>query len=127
MPLGLRRFFELVLCGIGCNNVMPGRLGDFLRARWLGHATGISGGRALATVVLDRWPISNNTVCTASRRLRRSIDSSLVIEPHDNAQGKYYQDKGRQRQQHRAAAAKFERPPVDRRMCSRPQSIKMAA
>lgn len=54
VPLRLGRFFELVLCGIGCNNVLPGRLGDFLRARWLGHATDISGGRALATVVLDR-------------------------------------------------------------------------
>lgn len=54
VPLRLGRFFELVLCGIGCNNVLPGRLGDLLRARWLGLDARISGGRALATVVLDR-------------------------------------------------------------------------
>ena len=54
VPLGLGRFFELVLCGIGCNNVLPGRLGDLLRARWLGVDARIPGGRALATVVLDR-------------------------------------------------------------------------
>ena len=54
VPLRLRRFFEFVLCGIGCNNVLPGRLGDLLRARWLGLDAHIPGGRALATVVLDR-------------------------------------------------------------------------
>ncbi len=54
VPLRLGRFFELVLCGIGCNNVLPGRLGDLLRARWLGLDARIPGGRALATVVLDR-------------------------------------------------------------------------
>ena len=54
VPLGLGRFFEFVLCGIGCNNVLPGRLGDLLRARWLGLDARIPGGRALATVVLDR-------------------------------------------------------------------------
>jgi uncharacterized protein (TIRG00374 family) len=54
VPLGLRRFFELVLCGIGCNNVLPGRVGDLLSARWLGLDARIPGGRALATVVLDR-------------------------------------------------------------------------
>jgi len=54
VPLGLRRFFELVLSGIGCNNVLPGRIGDLLRARWLGTDANIPGGRALATVVLDR-------------------------------------------------------------------------
>jgi uncharacterized protein (TIRG00374 family) len=54
VPLGLGRFFELVLCGIGCNNVLPGRVGDLLRARWLGLDARIPGGRALATVVLDR-------------------------------------------------------------------------
>jgi hypothetical protein len=48
------RFYELVLSGVACNNVLPARLGDLLRARWLGRAAGIPSGRALGTVVLDR-------------------------------------------------------------------------
>jgi uncharacterized protein (TIRG00374 family) len=48
------RFGAMVVSGVACNNVLPGRLGDFLRARWLSVAAGIPGGRSLATVVLDR-------------------------------------------------------------------------
>jgi uncharacterized protein (TIRG00374 family) len=53
-PARRRLFLGLVLSGVAVNNVLPGRLGDILRARWLGLDVSIPGGRALATVVVDR-------------------------------------------------------------------------
>jgi hypothetical protein len=52
--VGLARFYEMVVSGVACNNVLPGRLGDLLRARWLGLEAKMPAGRALGTVVLDR-------------------------------------------------------------------------
>jgi uncharacterized protein (TIRG00374 family) len=52
--VGLLRVYELVVSGIACNNVLPGRVGDLLRARWLGREGRFPAGRALGTVVLDR-------------------------------------------------------------------------
>jgi uncharacterized protein (TIRG00374 family) len=52
--VGRREFAAMVMAGVACNNVLPARVGDLLRARWLGRAGGIAAGRALATVVLDR-------------------------------------------------------------------------
>ena len=51
--LGQRRFVEMVVAGVAVNNVLPGRVGDLLRARWVSQGA-FSGGRGLATVVLDR-------------------------------------------------------------------------
>ena len=51
--LGQRRFFEMVVAGVAVNNVLPGRVGDFLRARWVSRGA-YSYGRGLATVMLDR-------------------------------------------------------------------------
>ncbi len=51
--LGQRRFFEMVVAGLAVNNVVPGRVGDLLRARWVSRGA-YSGGRGLATVMLDR-------------------------------------------------------------------------
>jgi uncharacterized protein (TIRG00374 family) len=48
------RFVEMVVSGVAVNNVLPGRVGDVLRARWLQVAGRISAGRALATVFVDR-------------------------------------------------------------------------
>jgi uncharacterized protein (TIRG00374 family) len=48
------RFCEMVVSGVAVNNVLPGRIGDLLRARWLQVAARIPGGRALATVFVDR-------------------------------------------------------------------------
>lgn len=48
------KFGEMVVSGVAVNNVLPGRLGDLLRARWLQVAAQIPGGRALATVFVDR-------------------------------------------------------------------------
>jgi uncharacterized protein (TIRG00374 family) len=50
----LRRYLGYVVGGVACNNVLPGRLGDLFRARWLSLDAGVDGGRALATVLLDR-------------------------------------------------------------------------
>ena len=47
-------FGRTVACSAAVNNVLPGRIGDLLRARWLQVDAGISGGRALATVFIDR-------------------------------------------------------------------------
>lgn len=52
--LSIGRFLQLVIGAIACNNVVPGRPGDFLRAHWLGRATNGSRTRALGTVVVDR-------------------------------------------------------------------------
>src|SRR6476619_1362832 len=51
--LGQRRFFEMVVAGVAVINVLPGRVGDLLRARWVSRGA-YSGGRGLATVMLDR-------------------------------------------------------------------------
>jgi uncharacterized membrane protein YbhN (UPF0104 family) len=48
------RFGEMVVSGTAVNNVVPGRVGDLLRARWLQVASHIPAGRALATVFVDR-------------------------------------------------------------------------
>jgi uncharacterized protein (TIRG00374 family) len=50
----LARFYEMTVSGVAVNNVLPGRIGDFLRARWLGLAARMPAGRAFGTVILDR-------------------------------------------------------------------------
>ena len=52
--LGLRRFYEMVLGGLACNNVLPIRIGEVVRAGWLSREAPMPGGRALGTVALDR-------------------------------------------------------------------------
>ena len=48
------RFYEMTVSGVAVNNVLPGRVGDFLRARWLGLDAGMPYGTAFGTVILDR-------------------------------------------------------------------------
>ena len=50
----LRRFYGMVLSGLACNNVLPVRIGELLRARWLSQEAPMAGGRALGSVALDR-------------------------------------------------------------------------
>lgn len=52
--VSVARFGEMVVSGVAVNNVLPGRIGDLLRARWLQVDARIPGGRALATVFVDR-------------------------------------------------------------------------
>jgi uncharacterized protein (TIRG00374 family) len=47
------RFVEMVVAGVAVNNVLPGRIGDLLRARWVSRGA-FSYGRGVATVVFDR-------------------------------------------------------------------------
>jgi uncharacterized protein (TIRG00374 family) len=50
---GQRQFVEMVVAGVAVNNVLPGRVGDLLRARWVSRGA-FSYGRGIATVVFDR-------------------------------------------------------------------------
>jgi uncharacterized protein (TIRG00374 family) len=52
--VGLRRFYEMVLGGLACNNVLPIRIGEVVRAGWLSREAPMPGGRALGSVALDR-------------------------------------------------------------------------
>ncbi len=52
--LGLGRFYGMVLSGLACNNVLPIRIGELVRARMLSQDAPMAGGRALGTVALDR-------------------------------------------------------------------------
>jgi uncharacterized protein (TIRG00374 family) len=52
--VALARFYEMTVSGIAVNNVLPGRIGDLLRARWLGIAARMPGGRAFGSVIIDR-------------------------------------------------------------------------
>jgi glycosyltransferase 2 family protein len=52
--VGVPRFVEMTVSGVAVNNVLPGRIGDFLRARWLGLAARMPAGKAFGTVVIDR-------------------------------------------------------------------------
>lgn len=48
------RFVEMVVSGVAVNIVLPGRIGDVLRARWVQVAGRTKGGTALSTVFVDR-------------------------------------------------------------------------
>ncbi|MDW8339763.1 MAG: lysylphosphatidylglycerol synthase transmembrane domain-containing protein, partial [Thermoleophilia bacterium] len=48
------RFAGWVVSGVAVNNVVPGRVGDLVRARWLQVAARLRGGLALSTVFVDR-------------------------------------------------------------------------
>ena len=52
--VGARRFYEMVLGGLACNNVLPIRIGEVVRAGWLSREAPMPGGRALGSVALDR-------------------------------------------------------------------------
>ena len=52
--VGSRRFYEMVLGGLACNNVLPIRIGEVVRAGWLSREAPMPGGRALGSVALDR-------------------------------------------------------------------------
>lgn len=52
--LGTSNFVGYIVAGLACNNVIPGRIGDLLRAHWLARGAHIAHGRALATVIVDR-------------------------------------------------------------------------
>ena len=54
LDLTVGRFYALVLGGIGANNVLPLRIGDILRGRWLATSAEIPTGQAFGSVFRDR-------------------------------------------------------------------------
>jgi uncharacterized protein (TIRG00374 family) len=50
---GQLRFLEMVVAGVAVNNVLPARIGDLMRGRWVSRGA-FSSGRGVATVVVDR-------------------------------------------------------------------------
>jgi glycosyltransferase 2 family protein len=52
--LRLGSFYGMLLGGLACNNVLPVRVGELLRAGWLSRDAPMPGGRAFGSVVLDR-------------------------------------------------------------------------
>jgi uncharacterized protein (TIRG00374 family) len=82
------RFTEMVWSGVAVNDVVPGRVGELLRARWLSQAAGIPGGRALATVFVDRvfdvvtlvlFLAASVPFVTSAEWLRRVAAGGLVL------------------------------------------------
>ena len=43
-----------ILVGFGANSILPARLGEFIRANYIGHAERISGSSAFGTIVVER-------------------------------------------------------------------------
>lgn len=52
--LRLRAFYGMLIGGLACNNVLPVRIGELVRAGWLSRDAPMAGGRAVGSVVLDR-------------------------------------------------------------------------
>ena len=87
--LPLRSFFTMLIGGLACNNVLPVRIGEFLRAGWLSRDARISGGRAFGSVVLDRicdvltlavlFAIGLQAVASATWLVRLAIGALLAV------------------------------------------------
>ncbi len=86
--LGRRWYIGSVVSGVAVNNVLPGRLGDIMRARWLSVDGKLAGGRAFATVIVDRafdvvalvvFLFVGLTVAADETWLRRLVVGGLVV------------------------------------------------
>lgn len=87
--LPLASFYGMLLGGLACNNVLPVRIGEFLRAGWLSRDAPMSGGRAFGSVVLDRicdvvtlaalFLISIQTVASATWLVRLAIGAVVAV------------------------------------------------
>lgn len=85
----LRSFFAMQIGGLACNNVLPVRIGEFLRAGWLSRDARISGGRAFGSVVLDRicdvltvavlFAIGLQAVASAEWLVRMAVGALLAV------------------------------------------------
>jgi uncharacterized membrane protein YbhN (UPF0104 family) len=79
----------MLLGGLACNNVLPVRIGEFLRAGWLSRDAHLSGGRAFGSVVLDRicdvvtltvfFAIGVQAVATEDWLVRLGIGASVAV------------------------------------------------
>ena len=87
--LRLRAFYGMLLGGLACNNVLPVRIGEFLRAGWLSRDAPMPGGRAFGSVVLDRvcdivtlaafFLISLQAVASAAWLVRLAVGALLAV------------------------------------------------
>jgi uncharacterized membrane protein YbhN (UPF0104 family) len=79
----------MLLGGLACNNVLPIRIGELLRAGWLSRDAPMSGGRAFGSVVLDRicdvvtlavfFGIGLQSVASADWLVRLAIGAVLAV------------------------------------------------
>jgi uncharacterized protein (TIRG00374 family) len=87
--LGWRRFYGMVLGGLACNNVLPVRIGELLRARWLSTDAPMAGGRALGTIALDRacdvvtlalfLAVGLNVVASPGWLVRMAVGAAILL------------------------------------------------
>jgi uncharacterized protein (TIRG00374 family) len=87
--LRLRSYYGMLLGGLACNNVLPIRIGELLRAGWLSRDAPMSGGRAFGSVVLDRicdvvtlvvfFGIGLQAVASADWLVRLAIGAVLAV------------------------------------------------
>jgi glycosyltransferase 2 family protein len=87
--LPLRSFYGMLVGCLACNNVLPVRIGEFLRAGWLSRDAQISGGRAFGSVVLDRicdivvlallFAVGLQAVASADWLVRLGIGALLAV------------------------------------------------
>ena len=119
------QFVEMVVAGVAVNNVLPGRIGDFLRARWVSRGA-YSGGRGLATVVIDRifdlivlasFLIATLPLVTDERWVDRIVVGSvlllLVVGIGIVAARAYTRRRPRARRKHRSLARRFARDTLE--------------
>ena len=87
--LGLRAFYGMLLGGLACNNVLPVRIGEVVRAGWLSRDAPMSGGRAFGSVVLDRmcdvltlvlfFAIGVQAVASTEWLVRMAVGAALAV------------------------------------------------
>ena len=87
--LGFRSFYGMLLGGLATNNVLPVRIGEFVRAGWLSRDAPMPGGRAFGTVVLDRvcdlitlvafFALSLHAVTSAAWLVRLGVGALLAV------------------------------------------------
>ncbi len=115
----------MVVAGVAVNNVLPGRIGDFLRARWVSRGA-FSGGRGLATVVIDRlfdllvlafFLIATLPLVTDERWVDRIVVGSvlvlLAVWIGILAARAYTRRRPRARRQHRGLVRRFARDTIE--------------
>ena len=73
--LGQRRFVEMVVAGVAVNNVLPGRVGDLLRARWVSRerSPSVAGSRRSCSTVASTSSRSSPSCSQPPPRDRRGL------------------------------------------------------
>jgi uncharacterized protein (TIRG00374 family) len=87
--LGLKNFYGMLLGSLACNNVLPVRIGEVLRAGWLSRDAPMPGGRAFGSVVLDRicdvitlslfFAVGLRAVASAAWLIRLAVGAVIAV------------------------------------------------